>query len=242
MKVTRFLLSALFLGAMATSASAQGVADVTWTGCTNPAINLDIAPGSTAGLIASVLGHSAPHNGYEVQVVFGSGNAGPLRDAWRFDVAGCQGSSFITIDHLAPASVVKVCPSMSATASVLQIKRYEYDPLTGKATGLVANAYPNGSPQLNPAQRYFLARWFFDHTFSVNGPTTPGADCGGLEVAVCAHLRVAKYNSAEGQGEIPWAFGREYATSRDPNNSTGCPGATPATSATWGSIKAHYKR
>ena len=240
MKVTRFLLSALFLGAMATSASAQGIVDLSWDSCVGTT-NKDIAGGTQASLYASVIGHSAPHNGYEVQVVFGSGNAGALRDAWRFDNGGCQGASFITIDHLAPAAVVKVCPTFSGTNSVLQIKEYEYDPLTGKAIGLLANAYPAGAPTLTPSQRYFLARFLFDHSFSVEGATTPGADCGGLEVAVCGHLRVAKWNRLEG-GEVDWAWGREYVTSRDAANATGCPGATPVENKTWGSLKAQYKR
>jgi hypothetical protein len=246
MKVTRFLLSALFLGAMATAASAQGIASISWNSCTPGPANLDILPGTQASLYASVIGQSQPHTGYEVQVALGSGSAGALRDAWRFDGDGCQGSSFITIDHLAPAAVVKACPTFSGTQSVLQIKQYNYDAGTGKAVALCANAYPQGGTgTTNPALRYFLARFLFDHTYSVNGPTTPGADCGGLEVPVCAHLRVAKWNTVAPPGgvaqEVPWAIGQEYVTSRDPQNASGCPGATPAVSKTWGSLKAQYK-
>ena len=241
MKVTRFLLSALFLGAMATTASAQGTASISWDSC-NPGVNnKQVLPGAQVAqtsLYASVIGHSAAHNGYEVQVEFSS--PGGIRDAWRFDTDGCQGSAFITIDHIAPAAVVKTCPSFSGTASVLQIKRYTYDTVTGKATGLVANAYPGGAPTVNPATRYFMARFGFDHSFSVNGATTPGADCGGLEVPVCGYLTVAKYNAPAG-GEITWAKGQEWVTANDPNNSTGCPGIVPAKATTWGSVKAQYK-
>ena len=242
MKVTRFLLSALFLGAIATTASAQGIADLTWDGCTGP-VDKAIAPGTTASLYASVIGHSQVHNGYEVQIVLGSGNAGSLRDAWRFDADGCQGASFLTMDHLAPAAVVKVCPTFSGTQSVLQIKQYNYDAGTGKAHSTIANAYPQGGTgTTNPAQRYFLARWLFDHTFSVLGPSTPGQTCGGLEVPVCIHMRVAKYNDLATGAEVLWAIGREFATSNDPNNASGCPGATPTLNKTWGSVKALHKR
>jgi hypothetical protein len=241
MKVTRFLLSALFLGAMATAASAQGIASISWDSCNPSAPNKDILPGTQASLYASVINHSAPHTGYEVQVALGSGSAGALRDAWRFDADGCQGSAFITIDHLAPAAVVKVCPSFSGTQSVLQIKQYNYDALAGKAVALCANAYPGGGTgTTNPAQRYFLARFLFDHSFSVDGPGTPGQTCGGLATAVCAHVRLAKYN-LQGGGEVLWAIGQEYVTSRDPANASGCPGATPTLNKTWGSLKAQYK-
>ena len=245
MNMTRHLLTALTLCAMATTASAQGTASISWDSCNPTPLtpNKQVAPGAqvaTTSLYASVIGHSAPHNGYEVQVKFSS-PGGSIRDAWRFDSDGCQGSAFITIDHIAPAAVVKTCPSFSGTASVLQIKGYSYDPETGRATGLVANAYPAGNPSaVNPAQRYFLARFGFDHSFSVNGATTPGADCGGLEVPVCAFLSVAKYNALAG-GEIDWAKGQDFVTANDPNNTSGCSGQVPAKNTTWGSVKAQYK-
>jgi hypothetical protein len=241
MKVTRFLLSALFLGAMATSASAQGVVSLSWDGCTGP-INKQILPGTQASMFASVIGHDQPHQAYQVFISLGSGSAGPLRDAWRFDASGCQGSSFITIDHLAPASVVKVCPTFQGPLSSIQIKDYSYDAGTGKARAVLANTYPAGNTtQINPTVRYFLARFLFDHTFSVNGPTTPGADCGGLEVPVCALLTRASWLTPGGV-EFQWTPGQEFVTSNDPSNSIGCPGATPAVDKTWGSLKAQYKR
>ena len=241
MKVTRFLLPALFLGAMATTASAQGAVSLSWDGCTGP-INKQILPGTQASLYASVLGHSQPHQAYQVWMLLGSGNAGEIRDAWRFDAAGCQGSSFITIDHLAPAAVVKVCPTFQGPLASIQIKDYSFDALSGKARAVLANTYPAGNfTTVNPAQRYFLARFLFDHTFSVNGDTTPGADCGGLEVAVCGHLTRTSWLSPDGV-ETPWGWGQEYVTANDPNNSTGCPGATPTVPKTWGSVKAQYKR
>jgi hypothetical protein len=196
---------------------------------------------ATNGLYASVINHSTPHNGYEVQVQFRS--SGGMRDAWRFDADGCQGSAFIQIDHVFPGEIPKACPSFSGTASVLQIKRYTYDSSSGRATGLLANAYPAGNPNAqNPAQRYFLARFAFDHTYSVNGPTTPGADCGGLEVGVCGVLTVAKFNALAG-GEVAWVTGQSFITANDPNNANACPYGepVPARNATWGAVKAQYK-
>ena len=188
MKVTRFLLSAFFLGAMATTASAQGAVSLNWDTCTGP-INKAVTPDSQASLYATVLGHSQPHLAYLVFVRLGSGNAGALRDAWRFDAAGCQGPSFILINHLAPPSIVKACPSFQGDLASIQIKDYSFDPLSGRAGAVLANRYPAGNfTQVDPMQRYFLAQFLFDHTFSVNGFGTPGNTCGGLEVGVCAHL------------------------------------------------------
>jgi hypothetical protein len=241
MKVTRFLLSALFLGAMATAASAQGVASLGWDGCTGP-INKAVAAGTIADLNATVINHSTPHKAYQVFISLGSGAAGPLRDAWRFDAAGCQGSSLITINHLSPALLSKTCPSFQGTLPSLQIKDYSYDPLTGKARGVLANTYPDGnSVQINPLQRYFLAQFKFDHTFSTVGPSDPGQTCGGVEVPVCAHFTSASWLNFDGI-ETEWTRGQEFVTANDPNNVTRCPGATPAENKTWGSLKAQYKR
>jgi hypothetical protein len=241
MKVTRFLVALSAVAAFATSASAQGVASLNWDTCAGP-IAKAIAPGTVASLYASVTNHSAPHNAYQVFVALGSGSAGPIADAWRFDAAGCQGSSFITIDHIAPAAVIKVCPSFQPPVQSLPVKDYSFDPISGKARAVCSNAYPAGDLDgTNPATRYFLARFLFDHTFSVVGPTTPGADCGGLEKPVCAHFTSASWLNIGGSVETEWAKNSEFVTANDPNNDTRCPGATPAQPTTWGSIKAQYK-
>ncbi len=237
MKVTRFLLSVLFLGAMATTASAQS-AWLNWDSCVGP-INKAIAPGTQARMVASVTGQAGAHKAYQVFVSLGSGNAGALRDAWRFDAPGCQGSAFITIEHIPPAALAKACPAFQGANSSIQIKDYSYDGPSGKARAVLANTYPAG--QAPNAARQFLAGFLFDHLYSVNGATTPGADCGGLEVAVCAHLTRASWLDLDGV-EYQYPFASEYVTSNDPSNSTGCPGAPPAEAATWGSIKHQYKR
>jgi hypothetical protein len=135
-----------------------------------------------------IIGQSVPHSGSQVWLLLGAGAAGPMRDAWRFDATGCQGSSFITIDHLAPAAISKVCPTFSQTAPGVQIKDYSYDPLTGKCQAVMANGYASGVSTVNPATRYMLAGFKFDETFGVNGPADPAVACGGLEVGVCIHI------------------------------------------------------
>ncbi len=241
MKVTRFLVSLFAVAAFASSASAQGVASLNWDTCIGP-LDKAIVPGSAYGLVASVIGHSAPHKAYQVFVALGSGSAGSMRDAWRFDAPGCQGSAFITIDNLSPPLLSKACPSFQPAVQNLPVKDYSYDPVSGKTRAVCANSYPAGDLDgNNPAQRYFLARFLFDHTFSAVGPTTPGETCGGVEQPVCAHFTSSSWLTLDNT-EFEWAKNSEFVTASDPNNNTRCPGATPAQSASWGSIKAQYKR
>ena len=243
MKVTRFLVSLLLLSAASTSAFAAGAVSMSWDGCTGP-IDKAIAPGTQASAYVSVLGQSTVHQAYQVQVTVG-GN-GPLRDAWRFDPAGCQGSSFITIDHLAPSAVAKTCPSFQGTNPSVQVKDYSYDTLTGRARAVCYNAYPNGSPPLGnpaatvPTQRYFLARFLFDESFGVNGPSDPGLTCGGLEQGACLTMVSQTWLDLNGI-EIPWTLAQDYITSNDALNNTRCPGATPTKATTWGNLKNQYR-
>jgi len=247
MKVTRFLASLLFLSAASSSAFAAGAVSMSWDGCTGP-IDKAIAPGSQASAFVSVLGQSVTSQAYQVQVTVG-GN-GPLRDAWRFDPTGCQGSSFLTIDHLAPAAVVKACPTFQGALASVQVKDYSYDTLTGKARISLYDAYPNnaaggGAAQGNPAatvptQRYFLGRFLFDELFGVNGPSDPAVACGGLEIGTCFHLTSQTWLDLQGN-EIAWTIAQEYLTSNDPNNGSRCPGATATKSTTWGNLKNQYR-
>jgi len=234
MKVTRFLLSVLLLGVTATVSSAQGVVNLSWQTCTGPVDRAQVqAPGNK--VIASVLGQSSPHQAYQVNIVAGS--PGGLRDAWRFDAGGCN-DGFLTMTH-ADASV-KSCPGFQGGEG-LQIKKWTYDPLTGKTLGLIANAYAQ-TPALSPVPttRYFLAEWNFDHTFSVVGPGDPGNTCGGLEVGVCLAIQDAKWLDMSG-GEVPWTVGQSYVTANDAANASHCPGPVPVQSKTWGSLKSQYR-
>ena len=78
--------------------------------------------------------------------------------------------------------------------------------------------------------------------YSVVGATTPGVDCGGVEVPVCAHFISKASWLTWTVSRHEWAMQGEFVTANDPTNATGCPGATPAKSTSWGNIKAQYKR
>ena len=234
MKVTRFLLSVLLLGVTATVSSAQGVVSLGWQTCVG-AIDRTMVQATGNKAIATVIGQSSPHQAYQVNIVAGS--TGGLRDAWRFDAGGCN-DGFLTMTHLDAS--VKSCPAFQGGEG-LQIKKWTYDPLTGKTLGIIANAYAQ-TPALAPVPttRYFLAEWNFDHTFSVPGPTDPGNTCGGLEVGVCLAIAYTAWLDMAGQ-EIPWTVGQSYVTANDPNNSTHCPGPVAVQAKTWGSLKSQYR-
>ena len=239
MKVTRFLASILFLGATASMSFAQGAVSINWTNCTGP-IDLAVNPASKPIAVLSVLGASTPHKAYQWFV--SAGGPGGLRDAWRFDAAGCQGGSLILVTH----NIAKICPPfMGIAAPSLQVPDWSYDALTGKAKATLGNAYPNGAVYATgntpvATTRYLLGGIVFDQSFGVTGAGDPPNTCGGLEVPVCFHITGASWLDLNGV-EFPWAIAGEYITSNDPNNSSHCPGATPAAAKTWGQVKSQYR-
>lgn len=239
------------LGVATTGHAANGTVDMTW-GVTCTPIVADITP--TAGptsLIISELGNDQMHNAYQVRFIIGSA-ARTVPDAWRFDAAGCQGSAFITINHLPPATASKTCPAFQGASASIQIKDFSFNgPGSGyDATtirGVLANTYPAGFTSVG-ATRYFLAQFIFDHTFSVSGAGTPGADCGGFETPMCIALLQGPVGSSQAgtTSYLRQADGVEVAFDRGANNyatalgTGGCP-AVPAQAATWGQIKSQYR-
>lgn len=245
----KLLSGVMVLAALAfasTSQATDGTIEMAWNGCVGLP---DIASPAAAGqysLYVSEVGNNVQHQAYQVRVIYGD-NTQNVPDAWRFDAAGCQGSSFITIDHLAPATVVKTCPSFQGALQSLQIKDTAFTPPTDPyATTtmrlVLANAYPVGT--VGNGGRMFLARFLFDHSFSVAGPTDPGNNCGGFEKSMCFKLSVGTYlDMSTPANEIP--FVRNVAPGAPLfvtfNGDGGACAAVPAKSATWGSIKGQYR-
>ena len=105
--------------AFASSAQANdGLVDMSWNGCAPVVQDLRTSTAGPYSLYILVTGFDQPHQAYETTFIYGDAS-GNVPDAWRFDPIGCQGSSFVTIDHLAPAAVAKTCPTFQgALASV----------------------------------------------------------------------------------------------------------------------------
>jgi hypothetical protein len=232
--------------------AANGTVDLTWGVTCTPIVQNITTTATQTSMIASVSGNDQTHSGFEVNFLIGSA-AHTVPDAWRFDADGCQGASFIQINHLPPGTAVKTCPAFFGPISVLQIKEYKFiePPSVYDATlikGALSNAYPNGNTTL-AANRYFLAQFVFDHSFSVNGPGTPGTDCGGFETPMCiALLQGQRDVQTEGSTckYVSFATGTEVPFDTSTNNwlttlgLAGCP-ATPVENKTWGQIKSQYR-
>ena len=224
--------------------AADGTYNLNWDSCTGPIDKTVIAGQTPVNLYASVIGLDVPNSGYQVMVIFGNSTTRQVPDAWAFDAPGCQGSSFVTLNHLAPAAVVKTCPSLQGILQSLQIKdvakvntsAMPYDPLLLRAT--IANAYADGVLAPSAATRYFLANILFDHTFSVVGATTPGTECGGVEQPICFATVASSF--IELSTGIEFNFGGGGNRGVTVNGSAGCP-ASPAQTTTWGAIKSQYR-
>jgi hypothetical protein len=236
------------LGFASTSQAADGVIDLSWNACAPVVQDITTTTPGQYSLYASVLGIDVAHQAYEVTLLYSNASS-TVPDAWRFDPAGCQGSSFVTIDHLAPSVVAKTCPSFQGALQSVQVKDVAFVPPSDTGSGYLTtnmrislyNAYPAGIPTTNPLTRYFLMRVLFDHTFSVVGPTTPGVNCGGFEESICFKLARANYLDLNG-AEHP--FGRAVASGAPLfvtfNGPAGCAGV-PAQPKTWGQIKNQYR-
>ena len=252
----RKLLTLLFTFSGLTVASigyaANGAIDLTWGATCTPIVQ-NITPTNVAtSMIASELGNDQTHNAYQVRALIGSATR-TIPDAWRFDAAGCQGTSFIQLNHLPPAAASKACPAFQGAANTsFQLKDYHFvNPGSIYDQTIVrfylANTYPAGFTTL-AAQRYFLMQAIFDHTFSVNGATTPGTDCGGFETPMCIALLQGDRRPEESgtSSYIKLADGLEYFFDNSPNSFltvhgiAGCP-AVPTHNATWGQIKSQYR-
>jgi hypothetical protein len=106
-------------------------------------------------------------------------------------------------------------------------------------TGLLAGLNFTGGVVPDPAQRYGLLRFVFDHTNSVAGPSGAGT-CGYVEEPMCMHLTYSGLSNAAHQNVFV-ALEQEYLSWQDPANALGCPGASPAQPKTWGALKATYR-
>jgi hypothetical protein len=228
---------------------AGGTIDLSWNACAPLQSSLLDPAAGPVSLYVSVSGHSIAHQAYQVWFVASIGASNPtLPDAWRFDAAGCQGSSFVSIDHLAPATVARSCPSFQGNLPSLQIEAFQLAPPalglpTTMGCGVLQNAYPAGNTvTTNPSARYFLARFLFDHSYSVAGATTPGVSCGGYDSPICISLVREKCSWLDLSGvEYRFRPGQAFVTVDHARARADCRG-DGVQPATWGGLKGQYRR
>ena len=225
----------------AAPAGAAGVASLTWDGCTGP-VTRTVLPGSQAVLFASVIGHSAFHAAYQVDLELSedcAGNPPSFPDAWRFDTGRCQPSGALHYDYLPPAEMAATCPPFRPPVVDALLDNYYYDAITGRATLKVASIYFDGVPSADPAQRYFLARIVFDQGRGIVGPSVPGF-CGGLETPLCIRPVYLTYLDLAGNA-VSWETDTPCLTVNDPAQTSGCNLPTASRATTWGAIRGQYR-
>ena len=131
-------------------------------------------------------------------------------------VRGCQAQldpESVSLEFVPPAADAPTCPAfMAASSQSAQFTRIQLSGPTdfyapSQILCVVSNTYHPGVTTMNPQTRYFLARFRFDHTRSVEGSGTAESTCGGAEIPVCFRLGNASYLTMDGT-EIP--FGRNY--------------------------------
>jgi len=214
---------------------------LTWDGCTGPVNKVSSGPGSYS-LYASVLGMDVGHKAYEVWIKFGDASD-TVPDAWGFYPAGCQGSARAAVDYLPSAAIAASCPALHENLQSLQIIAVDqwpatFDVPTTLMRALVAVAYPAGVASPDPGQHYFMARFAFDHTSSVNGSGSPGTTCGGFETPVDFGIYRSNYVTLDGL-EHSFTYGENPVATFNAQAGSGAPVA--AHPSTWGAIKNQYR-
>jgi hypothetical protein len=233
------LLLPMFLAVLLVSpAQATPFFQLSWDSCTGP-LNRCIAPGEgDVGLYGWVIGQDAPHTGYDFRVDVYRQHGGLFPDAWRFDVPGCQGASFIQMRYTSPAALSKTCPTFERVDQSIHITDYGFDALTGHCRIVMASAYPAGSLATDPAVRYMLGQILFNFTYAVAGPGDPGNTCGNVEAPMELHLTRAAWVDMATGNEHDFATGRLTLVANDPL--VGC-APVPARATTWGAIRGQYR-
>ena len=249
-RFVRTLLAFTFLAAVfavAPSAdSAVGTVDLSWNACSPVVASMSRGAPGPILMTASVTGHDVPHQQYTVFLYVYEPPGFPLKDAWRFDAAGCQGSSRIDIRHIPPGSLQKACPPFSGINPTAEIESFQFDPFSQTSRLLLNNAYPAGVTNSDPAKRYFLMSAMFDHTSSVVVAGTPGLTCGGFEQDIRISFTPPPCAGCSGGASPPrWldvgGVEREFLIGQGSLTFCGSCEPVPAEATTWGAIKAAYR-
>ena len=248
----RNLLTGLTVAAALAFASstqaADGLVDFSWNNCTPVVQDVTSSTPGIFGLFVSVIGMDVPQQGYETTFIYGDASGG-VPDAWAFDPAGCQGSGAVALAWIAPNAVKLTCPSFQGLLASVQVSAVDKVPPSDQGTGYLGtnmrvtllNTYPPGISTVLAATRYFLMKVSFDHSISVQGATTPGADCGNWANPICFKMTRANYLD---MANLEHPFGRNVAPGAPLfvtfNGNSAC-GAVPNRPVTWGAIKNQYR-
>jgi hypothetical protein len=241
------------LACFAGAAQAQnGCARLSWGPC-DPQVEdrAYTGPGKSL-LVESMFGVSAPNVGSDTQIrithVGLSRGPEPLRDAWRFDDAGCQAGRLTWNNN----ALYKACPAMKGANSSASVV-YSID-TDGSAILRLMSSYDAFTPL--PTTRYTVWQLTFDFSLTSAGPTPPNhSTCGGAELCEGLSFDFARVRASDGRtlSLEPCDTPDIYAQCAEATWDGGCvppdyyppPGACEHPVATqvetWGRLKALYR-
>ena len=213
---------ALAVAALATVSTAQ--ADPTlrysWDQCDPVVRNKDFSGPGVYRQTLTATDLPAGFSGFSIGIAL----TGPF-PAWQFFDFGCQGA-----DRFTAYPTVEGCggiPGLVLTYWALQ------PPVTHGNHFIVVQGYVDPPLPADMPGRTGLVTLEFDHARS-------GTTCGGEGQPVCFVALHASYE-LPGYLIVPFPIVDDYVSWQDAGNSLGCPGATPASTRTWGHIKALYR-
>jgi len=236
MKIIPLTLAALALAAA--TAGAGPTLSLSWTDCSNPAPNRNLADGSTATVLATATGFTGAVQGIEIKVRVRNPNYANLPLAWRFDDAGCQAGKFQSPSQAGGPGCPLVATPTNSVAS------FQLDGLGGVAT--YSQIFSPVTP--SPAGNFTVAKFDFDFS---------NASCICADQSQCLTVISALWIDQNGVAQN-FTLGRESLTWQDPTgfeicNAGSCAGTctlpqnpcaeapTPVREGSWGGIKASYR-
>jgi hypothetical protein len=248
MSERRHLFAMLLTVGLAGPAAAGPSITLSWDGYPGPTDRSRHA-GSIATVVVTAVGFERPVKGIDVRLRVTSG-FGALPDAWQYDAAGCAAGGFST-----PETAAGPALPLLTGANQIQLSRARYE--NGSGSFLYANVHDLTT--VDPATRYTVGKFEFNHDAAFDGAGTRADSCGCIEQPLCLQLTNATWVDDQGN-ELPFALSQWFLSWEDPNNTIHCPygcdlcseepptppnpcldAPTPTVSRSWGSLKGSYR-
>ena len=243
--ITRVLAStAALLTLLDGTALALGGINLSWTDCGSAGVQqmtFSCASNTLTGavLVASaVSGVDIPELISEESVMDLQVNQAALSPWWQLQTGGCRGTSGITSDFNFTSGPFGCLDPWQGSAVGGMVYR-----TTGPNRARIQTVgypYPSGSTSINGTSEYE-----FFKIVLLGAKTVGNGSCAGCSDGACIVLNEIKLVQPLGVGDYPvtlpivrnWALWQQGAATVP----GGCPSATPARSATWGSVKSLYR-
>ena len=218
--IVRFGLLAICLTLLQSgNLDAQPLLKLSWDTCDGPQNRNFEGPGSYT-IVASMIGATQPTNGQVIEVRAGPG----IPDLWKFQNEAC----------LATPDILSSNVSRSCRLLFVGLVGQGWSANSPDGTlRLIASSNYSDFQTPDPDERYALFKFGFNFFDGVEA-------CPEASEALCFRVADSIYSTESGGG-TPFLPERDYVTWNDPDQELGCPGATQATSLSWGRVKSQYR-